>query len=219
MALRLANNDTNTESESDAHWMSVSDLMAGLMLLFVLSLSVVLYQVKDRIEEQQRLRIIFIQAVQQKLEANGIDVEVDAVSGDFSLSEKVLFDMNSSELTAQGRQTVHNFVSIFSREIFKNTDIASQIKRVLIEGHSSSSGLYLTNMHLSIQRASSVMVAIHQSEYANKQDFLSRLSVVGRGFNDANHLQDSFIDRKVTFRIEFVGDKESLLLDFSRGNL
>lgn len=219
MALQWVNETSNNENESDAHWMSVSDLMAGLMLLFVLSLSVVLYQVKDRIEEQQRLRIIFIQAIQQKLEANGIDVEVDVVSGDFSLSEKVLFDFNSAELTVQGRKTIYDFVSIFSREIFENAAIASQIKRVLIEGHSSSSGSYLANMQLSLQRASAVMVSINSTDFANKADFMSRLAIVGRGFNDADHTQDLSIDRKVTFRIEFVGDKDSVLLEFSRGVL
>lgn len=194
------------ESET-TDWLSISDLMSGLLLIFALLVVVTLYQLKKTQEEMQNKRVVVIQAMQDQFNANGINAEVNPETGDITLLDSVLFDFNERELKPGGSEFLAKFIPIYSNVIFSEPKISEEITRVIIEGHTSSDGSVAYNMQLSLGRANSVYQFINTMVLPkHKQDFLEKIQVAGRGSMDADALMTNDADRKVIFRMQFKSD-------------
>jgi outer membrane protein OmpA-like peptidoglycan-associated protein len=195
--------DTDGHTEG-TEWLSISDLMSGLLLIFALLVVVTLLQLKITQEETQNKRIVVIQALQEQFNSNGINAEINPETGDITLLDSVLFDFNEKELKDKGKAFLDRFIPIYSGVIFSDIGISEEITRVIIEGHTSSDGALGYNMQLSLRRANSVYQYINTMELSDyKSDFLKKIQVAGRGPMDANYAVSEDGDRKVIFRMQF----------------
>ena len=200
------------ESEQSGVWLSIGDLMSVLLLLFAFLFVLAMLQLQDKIEKSEQTRIFVIQALKQQFDANGLHVEINQETGDVSLTESILFDLNQTVLKPDGKQFLKTFIPIYSKTIFSSNDIAHEIVRVVVEGHTSSAGSFSHNMHLSVLRADSVSQFIDTLPFPNKRMFQKKLLIAGRGESDAFQKYDKSEDRIVTFRFQFRGvDIKSLL--------
>lgn len=195
----------DTESQTEGtEWLSITDLMSGLLLLFALLVVVTLLQLKITQEETQNKRIVVIQALQEQFNSNGINAQINPETGDITLLDSVLFDFNEKELKEEGRTFLNRFIPIYAGVIFSDKGISDEITRVIIEGHTSSDGALGYNMQLSLGRANSVYQYINSLELEGyKNDFLQKIQVAGRGPMDANSQFTEDKDRKVIFRMQF----------------
>jgi outer membrane protein OmpA-like peptidoglycan-associated protein len=194
-------------SNEGTEWLSISDLMAGLLLIFALLVVVTLYQLKTIQEETQNKRIVVIQALTEQFNSNGINAEINPETGDITLLDSVLFDFNERELKPQGKSFLAQFIPIYSGVIFSEPKISEEVTQVIIEGHTSSDGAVAYNMQLSLGRANSVYQFINTMVLPkHKQDFLAKIQVAGRGSMDADTLITNDADRKVIFRMQFKSD-------------
>ena len=208
--------DTEVEEDNAGIWLSISDLMSGLLMFFALLFIVVQVQLQQEIIRAQRLekeletykRIIdqlplrIISAIEGKF-GRGI-VEIDPKTGDVKIGDRILFDEGSAELKPAGKQFLKRFIPIYSDVIFSDAMFESQITRVVIEGHTSSVGSEKANMELSLRRALSVSDYISQQlNFDTKQEFKQKLLASGRGEIDADKSKDNPSDRKVVFRFQF----------------
>lgn len=192
------------EHTVDTEWLSISDLMSGLLLIFALLVVVTLFQLKTMQEETQNKRILVIQALQQQFNSNGINAKVNPETGDITLLESVLFGFNEQELKPEGRAFLNRFLPVYSHVIFSDENISKEITRVIIEGHTSSDGALGYNMQLSLGRANSVFQYINAMEHLpEKSGFLNKIQVSGRGPMDAQPSESLDSDRKVIFRMQF----------------
>lgn len=144
--------DTEAEEDNSGIWLSISDLMSGLLMFFALLFIVVQVQLQQEITRAQRLekelqtykRVIdqlplrIISAIEGKFGA-GI-LEIDPKTGDVKIGDRILFDEGSAELKPAGKQFLKKFIPIYSDVIFSDKLFESQITRVVIEGHTSSKG-------------------------------------------------------------------------------
>ena len=195
--------DTDMHTEG-TEWLSISDLMSGLLLIFALLVVVTLLQLKITQEETQNKRVVVIQALQEQFNSNGINAEINPETGDITLLDSVLFDFNEKELKDAGKAFLDNFIPVYSGVIFSEIGISEEITRVIIEGHTSSDGALGYNMQLSLGRANSVYQYINTMELSDyKPDFLNKIQVAGRGPMDANYAASEDSDRKVIFRMQF----------------
>jgi len=191
------------EIDETGAWLSIGDLMSGLLMIFALLLVVAMLQLTEAAEKARDSRVVIIQAIHETLAANGINPE----TGDISILDSVLFDQNQYKLKPEGIEFMNVFVPIYSKAIFSSTDVADEIVYVVIEGHTSSVGDYDHNMHLSLLRSNSVSSAIGQMEFSQKEQFMNRLLVAGRGELEASQVEDLSSDRKVNFRFQFKSER------------
>lgn len=199
--------EPDTEIDETGTWLSIGDLMSGLVMLFALLLVVSLLLINEAADRAKDSRVVIIQSLEETLKAAGINANIDPVSGDISILDSVLFDSGSYELKPEGIRFLGTFVPIYSRALFSDEAIASQIQFVVIEGHTSAAGGWDYNMELSLKRANSVSRQINLMNFTGKNAFRSRLLVSGRGEAAADQLQNQASDRKVMFRFQFTGDQ------------
>jgi len=205
--LNIAYRKLNREIDETGAWLSIGDLMSALLMLFALLLIVTLLQLTREAEKTQNSRIVIIRTLENQLKAEGITAEVDQKTGDISILDSVLFDRNSAALKPEGIKFLGRFIPLYAEVLLANDEIASQITLLIVEGHTSISGSWKHNMNLSVERSASVFSQIDKMEFPFKQKMIKKLLVAGRGPAAANADVDTYSDRKVVFRIQFVGDK------------
>ena len=197
------------EDQESGVWLSISDLMSGLLLFFALLFIATQVQLQKKIEElkkyQEALRnlpLIVMTAIEEGI--GGESVQVDPETGDVSLDDKILFAEGESELKPEGKQFLNKFIPVYSKVIFSNQEFEQEIARVVIEGHTSSKGSDEANRALSLERALSVSNYIfsNQLNFPNEKRFEEKILISGRGEIEANQNTDDPTDRKVTFRFQ-----------------
>jgi outer membrane protein OmpA-like peptidoglycan-associated protein len=196
----------DTEIDETGAWLSIGDLMSGLLMIFALLLVLALLQLTEAAERAKNSRIVIIQAIKETLNSQGINAQIDPQTGDISILDSVLFDNAESRLKPAGVEFLDAFVPVYSQAIFSSEDVSDQIQHIVVEGHTSSIGTWDYNMSLSLDRADSVSKAISQMVFPKKDVFRSRLLVSGRGEAEANPNLDKAEDRKVVFRFQFKSD-------------
>ena len=196
--------DVELEEDNAGIWLSISDLMSGLLMFFALLFIVVQVQLQEYQELYKKLPLAIQQALQQKL-GDKYAFKVDPETGGVTIGNSILFDEGSAELKPAGKQFLREFIPIYSNVIFSDKLFDRQITRVVIEGHTSSGGSEKANMELSLRRALSVSDYIfsQQLRFKTKQQFKQKILASGRGEIDANQSQDKPRDRKVVFRFQF----------------
>ena len=225
------NLEIDEDSESGDFFLSISDLMSGLLMLFSLLFITVQIQLNQRIQEIDRLKqqVSELQETIDRLPERIVkalegkvgeeSLFVDPKTGDVSIGDRILFDEGSAELTAAGRQFLKDFIPAYSQIIFSNSLLEDRIARIVIEGHTSSKGDERKNMELSLQRSLAVESYIFSTEFAfsEKQQLRQKILAAGRGEIDADPTQDRASDRKVIFRFQF--RRQELPHSFSIKNL
>lgn len=199
--------EPDTEIDETGTWLSIGDLMSGLVMLFALLLVVSLLLISEAADRAKASRIVIIQALEETLKSAGINANIDQKSGDISILDSVLFDSGSYDLKPEGVRFLETFVPIYSRALFSDEKTAEQIQFVVIEGHTSAAGGWDYNMELSLKRANSVSQEISQMIFDGKGAFRKRLLVSGRGEANAEQKYNQASDRKVVFRFQFTGDQ------------
>jgi len=202
--------DLEDEQEQESGiWLSISDLMSGLLLFFALLFITTQVQLQNKIKELEKYKDILnklpsliTNAIEDKIGDDS--VKVDPETGDVSLDDKILFAEGKSKLKPEGKQFLNQFIPVYSRVIFSQKEFDKEIARVVIVGHTSSKGSEKANRDLSLERAQSVADYIFsdQLNFPNENKFQEKVLISGRGEIDANQKIDDPKDRKVTFRFQ-----------------
>lgn len=171
------------EEEETSYWLSYSDMMAALLLIFILIISFTLLQSqtvyeekeneliaqKELVEEQQEqleeqqeqldkligIRKELIEALKQEFEGSDLSVAVDSKTGSIALDSSILFDSGQFSLKTTGEDLLKKFLPKYIKVLTSN-DFKDYVSEIIIEGHTDSTGSYLFNLELSQKRALSV---------------------------------------------------------------
>lgn len=209
-----------TEQE-ESHWLSVSDLMAGLMMVF-LFIAIALMRdafierdkVKDVAVAYQENQVAIYDALVDEFEKDleVWDADIDRESLTFTFrSPDVLFARGDIKISDRYRQLLADF---FPRYMHVLDRFATSINEVRIEGHTSSiwnlqsteTEAYFNNMALSQGRTRSVLAYVHDlPEVAQYRDWIKRhVAAVGLSSSRriiTNGVEDLERSRRVTFRV------------------
>jgi outer membrane protein OmpA-like peptidoglycan-associated protein len=207
-----------TGEENAGVYLSISDLMSSLLMIFAMLFITAQIQLESKIKEAEILKIQIerykkavdelpvriLNALEGKMGGRGL-FTVDKETGDVSIGDRILFDSGSAELKSAGKQFLTEFIPVYSGVIFSDNLFYKQITRVIIEGHTSSNGTEKDNMELSLRRALAVSNYISSNEinFLTKQRFKQKILASGRGEIESNEQVDDPHDRKVVFRFQF----------------
>jgi outer membrane protein OmpA-like peptidoglycan-associated protein len=222
------------EEEKEGFWVSYTDLMSGLVIIFALVLLVAIFnmqnaynetkvaveQKNEAIKKQQKM-IEDVVGVKSKIIAelvkafkdSNLDLQVDPQTGAIRFSGGVFFASNSTEISPQGRQYLEQFIpkyiGILLSDQFKN-----QIAQVIVEGHTDTKGGYLFNLNLSQGRALAVVSEIYSPTFPKfkNQEYLSKvITANGRSYSmpiyDSNYNIDADKSRRVEFKFRLKDDE------------
>lgn len=200
--------DLEDEQEQESNiWLSISDLMSGLLLFFALLFIATQAQLQQKTEQlhkyeeaMKNLPLIILSEIEKGLGGNSVAVNPE--TGDVSLDDKILFDEGQSQLKPEGKPFLNQFIPLYSEVIFSKPEFEQEIVRVIIEGHTSSHGPAEYNRSLSLARALAVTDYIFQLDFPEKDRFEQKILISGRGEIDANQQIDDPKDRKVVFRFQ-----------------
>lgn len=209
-------------SGDEAHWLSVSDLMAGLMMVFLFIAITLMRDAiieRDRMKEvavtyQENQRAIYnalVDEFEQDLPRWDASIDSETLSFDFQ-SPDVLFESGESDIQPQFRSILSDF---FPRYLEVLDGYRESIDEVRIEGHTSSlwqgaeseTEAYFKNMDLSQRRTRSVLNFVYTlDEISSYQDWVKR-HFAAVGFSSARPVltdagsEDMDRSRRVSFRV------------------
>ena len=177
---------TTTERDTEEHWISISDMMAGLMIIFLfIAISYMLHVQSDRdraIKEQKEIEeIVFTykklisdlhtdleEEFERDLEAWNAVLNKQTLSIRFKEPE-VLFEPGKVEVRPDFKEILDDFFPRYIR-ILRSPEYRENIAEIRIEGHTSSEWkedttteeAYIRNMELSQGRTRSVLEHVLQ---------------------------------------------------------
>lgn len=207
--------------QEESHWLSVSDLMAGLMVVF---LFIAIALMRDAIISAEKMREVAITYQQSQVDIfNALvdefeedletwDAEIDQATLTFTFqSPDVLFEAGQHALSNRYQQLLAGF---FPRYLEVLDPYRDSISEVRIEGHTSSrwnrdttdTDAYFLNMALSQGRTRSVLDYVYslESVVPHRDWIKGNIAAVGLSSSKAvivDGREDLLRSRRVSFRV------------------
>ena len=212
------------QDEEPGFWISFSDLMASILIIFILLFvyKLVEYQAslsekEQQIQELTSTRVKIIEMLQEEFEKENIDINIDPKTGTIKLNESILFDTSKSELKKEGKEFAKRFIPIYVKILLGNEEVRSQLSQIIIEGHTDDVGSYISNLKLSQDRTLSVARFLLDDEfdYKYKKDLQEYITLNGRSYSDPILDKNGKINRDASRRVEikFRLKEEEILLE------
>jgi outer membrane protein OmpA-like peptidoglycan-associated protein len=208
--------------EDDSHWISVGDLMSGLMMVFLfisVALMLDVSKEKKKIEQvavaYQENQVAIYESLQKEFTKDltkwNADIEQETLTFTFK-SPEVLFKTGEIDLSIAYQQLLKEF---FPRYMAVLKPFQPSINEVRIEGHTSSlwntssteKDSYFKNMDLSQGRTRSVLEHIYNLDTSTNYRPWIKLHIAAVGLSsskpimDARGKEDAQKSRRVSFRV------------------
>lgn len=140
-----------------------------------------LISTREKIKNLTGLRVRLITALKNAL---GDHMELDPKSGAIRLSASILFDTGKAELKPEALAQIEKVLHAYIDTLLSNPEIVKHLDKIVIEGHTDSTGTYLYNLELSQKRAFEVMRYLFSLDYNKEEALRQHLSASGRAYLD-----------------------------------
>ena len=219
---KIIGKPTPKKTQDNEHWVSMSDLMAGLMMVFMFISIAYMHYVRIEKEKIKEVAVAYEQAQQQLYNALEVEFSKDLPSWDAEIDKQtlevrfkspdVLFGLGSSDLKPKFKEILNDF---FPRYLKVLDEYKQHITEVRIEGHTSTDWTgaanqdiaYFNNMELSQGRTRAVLQYVYSlKESAAHQKWVkNKFSAVG--YSSSHPIltpegkEDPSRSRRVTFKV------------------
>lgn len=209
------------DEQEESHWLSVSDLMAGLMMVFLfiaIALMINAFKERDKIKQvavaYQENQVAIYESLTNEfaddLERWNAEIDEDTLTFTFK-SPDVLFETGSRVLSARYKELLSEF---FPRYLNVLRPYQESINEVRLEGHTSSAWNYDTpedqayffNMKLSQDRTRSVLAFVYGLPDTQSQLEWVKAHVAAVGLSSSRLIKENGVEnaaksRRVSFRV------------------
>lgn len=187
--------------EEENYFVSMSDMMAGLVFIFVILMMYYALQIQDVTDQltgANQTRTEILKQLEQTLKEKGVDVTIDTQNGVLRLPDSILFDSGRPDLKPEGKVAVALLAEALadvlpcytnrnaapSSECSKENPKAHWVESVYVEGHTDAdryagSGALRDNWDLSVVRATNTYRALVETNQGLAQ-LCSRKAVRGK---------------------------------------
>jgi flagellar motor protein MotB len=165
--------------EGESYFVSMTDMMVGLVLIFVILLAYFALNLQSKTEEltgANQTRATILRDLKQSLEKKGLQVQIDEKSGVLRLRDDVLFDKGRWELNDEGRAAISKLAKAMvevlpcytASNLCKGKRSKHMIDAVFVEGHTDSDAMYggMSNYGLSVRRAETTFTMLQLNQPA-----------------------------------------------------
>lgn len=171
--------------EGESYFMSMTDMMVGLLLIFIILLAYFALQLQTKTAEltgASAARKEMLEEMQQDLEKKGLKVAIDTRTGVLRLPDDVLFAKGSAQLSAEGLNAVTKVAEAMGNVMPNYSYLSNKCKNqknssavlvdskptidaIFVEGHTDSDILRGPNGNydLSVQRALATFIALRSA--------------------------------------------------------
>lgn len=223
-SLRRSRNHSNRDQAEKPFWISFSDLMTALMVLFMVAMAaaiMVITQETHRLEQQKLQRDDTLKSCMNEIAAlaaqksyKGVAVQGNSIEFG-SIAE---FSRNGHDL-AEDRKDVIRQLMTGILNIARSGKCSPWIKNIVVDGYASQEGSYLLNLNLSLQRSQRMLCILLDSKVktalseADRKFVRKKFLVGGASFNSVKQRPEE--SRRVEFRIDFreYGEKLSEIVE------
>ena len=183
------------EDNGNIFWITMTDLMTGLVLVFIVMFFYVYIQNHFQQTAQSLARENATASLQKVLKDENIEAAVDAVSGVVKISDLELFELNSYTLSPKGKTYLDKFAPAYFDSIFSNEYLDKNLDKIIIQGHTDSQTFagkysedeqYMKNMELSLKRAYEVANYMTNSSYNKVNGERLRRMIIVEGASFSN---------------------------------
>lgn len=217
LGMRAATRQKHRDEGEKPFWISFSDLMSALMVLFLVAMTVALLAITNEISEaeqkkaQREVEIEKLMARIQEIVKDFPGVTVRGRSVDFG--DRARFDTNSHRLSADQSRLLRQIVPRVL-EVARDPLGEKWIKRAVVEGFADQRGTYLHNLNLSMQRSQRVLCVLlgptpTGDTPLSDADRLKVRELFLVGGSSFNALKDSLEEsRRIEMKLEFLDLEE-----------
>ena len=208
--------------KNNGFWLSISDLMSGLMVIFLFISIAYMREIKEVItviieitdgfqDTEQSLYDELIKEFKNDLEDWNAEIDRETISFVFKEPD-VLFEKGEYDLKPKFKEILHDFFPRYA-EVLHSTDFKEDVTSIRIEGHTSSEwkqdtperDAYIFNLWLSQMRSSSVLEFVLSKHLNGSYKWVrDRLQAVGYSSSkikyDPQGIEDKDLSRRVEFR-------------------
>lgn len=216
--LRLPSRKTGREEGEKPFWISYSDMMTALMVLFLVVMTVALLAVTNEaseLDKQKTQREEEIAKLLAKIKESTKDFPGVVIHGNtIDFGEQVRFETDSHQLTDGQDRMLRAFIPTVLKAA---RDPLGQkwVRRVVVEGFADKRGTYLHNLNLSLQRSQRVLCTLLAKTAPGEvrlteDDRLLIREIFLVGGSSFNSLKDSLEEsRRIEVKLEFldIGEK------------
>lgn len=213
MFTRSTRNPKAKEEGEKPFWISYSDLMTAMMMLFLVVMTfslVIITNPGPELDHSTKIKELCKKIETSAKVIEGVNVNCEKNRIDFGA--KAQFENNDFKLPESAKQKLREFVPVLLAVARKDQD--KLLKRVVVEGYASPTGSYLLNLQLSMRRAETVLCSLFDNPNdgsllsAEDKRMVRDLFLVG-GYSFNNGQGKSAAEmRRVEFKLEFLGFQE-----------
>ncbi len=191
-------------------WISYADLMTACMTLFLVVMAVTIVMLKKKYETQDAA----LQAREATISACAADLQKianDKFPGqariEYSKGDAIRIDLGSIVKFDDGKYAIDKDASAFLRlyiptvlQTVKNNQCKKYFRRVIVEGYTSKTGDYMTNLRLSLERSKEVVCVLARTNSDGSG---------GLSSEDKNQVKSLFLVGGFSFNSQKKSDEES----------
>ncbi len=163
------------QSEKDEYFISMTDMMVGMIFLFIIMLMFFALKFENAADKSEALiksfesievvRDSILAGIKRDMESKGYLVQINPLRGSLSLPENLLFEKGRAEMMPRGQASIKELSWALYRNLLCYTrggvdqegiscvPTPHSVEAVLIEGHTDSDGDPITNWELSVERS------------------------------------------------------------------
>lgn len=192
-------------------WISFSDLMSALMVLFLVAMSVALLAVTKKQSDEEREEKDRGEAIARLMG----EIEKSAQLAGVRVTDRTIDFGARGQFEREGQNTLspqqRDLLLKFTPELLdklRSPDGAKWFKRAVVEGYASKTGTYLFNLNLSLERSERVLCELLRDGRSgdglplqDRKLIATRFFVGGASFNSLRDSDDA--SRRIEFKLEF----------------
>lgn len=167
---------SSQEADGDALSTCLSDLMAGLLGVFVLALAYFMLNVGD-IQNQYtgntEKRNAMLKEIKAEMKQYDVDIQIVEDQGIIRIPAGVLFESGEADINGEGAEHINELSQVLYRVLQEDT-YKNSVDTIFIEGHTDSDPIenhprYRSNWDLSTERAINTLTKLEEDNESLKQ--------------------------------------------------
>ncbi len=160
---------------------------------------------EEEIEEIAEKKSDLFDDLYNEFTAQGIDVTINRRTGEIAMDASVLFGGDSAEITAEGKELINKFLSVYTTIIY-NEKYDGFIAKTVVEGHTAplANSTYESGLPLSEERANNVKnYCLSPDTGVDTTKLATTLEAVGLSNSKPIYGSDGEIDMEACRRVSF----------------